>query len=172
MEFIFWAKNLQQDNSFCKNIVKIQSISKLWDMRQLTLEERITVSKSLAVYKAINLLLVTKLRNDTTYLLYKIQKNFVLQGKKGKNKKFKHSTLLNSYEKGGLKNVELRNKRARMKWSWIKRLPEDDFHDRKVISLFLIGEHLSKNFKIHKNVDVNNCMLSKCPSFYQDIFIK
>lgn len=46
-----------------------------------------------------------------------------------------------------------------MKWSWIKRLPEDDFHDWKVISLFLIGEHLAKNFKIHKNVDVNNGML-------------
>ena len=94
LEFIFCTKNLQQGKSFCKNIVKIQSISKLWDMRQLTLEERITVSKSLAVYKAINILLITKLRNDTIYLLYKIQKNFILQGKKAKIKN--SSTALSS----------------------------------------------------------------------------
>ena len=94
MELIFCTKNLQQGKSFCKNIVKIQSISKLWDMRQFTLEERITVSKSLAVYKAINILLIIKLRNDTIYLLYKIQKNFILQGKKAKIKN--SSTALSS----------------------------------------------------------------------------
>ena len=41
-----------------------------------------------------------------------------------------------------------------------------------ITSLFLIGKHLGKNFKFHNNVDINNDILSKFPSFYQDIFIK
>ena len=41
-------------------------------MRQLTLEGRITVFKSLAVSKVISLLLTTKLHNDNIDLLYKI----------------------------------------------------------------------------------------------------
>ena len=28
---------------------------------------------------------------------------------------------------------------------------ENDFHDSKVIPLFLIGKHLGKNFKFHNN---------------------
>ena len=37
--------------------------------------------------------------------MYIIQKSFIWQGEKAK---IKHSTLCNGYEKGGLKNVDLR----------------------------------------------------------------
>ena len=56
--------------------------------------------------------------------------------------------------------------------SWVKRFFEDDFHDWKVIPLFLIGKHLGKNFKFHNNIDLSKDILSKFPSFYQNIFIK
>ena len=102
-----YNKNLQQDKNFWEHIVKIENILKLWRMRQLTLEGRITVFKSLAVSKVIHLLLITKLHNNTIDLLHKIQKNFIWQGEKAK---IKHSTLCNGYEKGGIKNVDLRNK--------------------------------------------------------------
>ena len=54
-------------------------------MRQLTLEGRITVFKSLTFSKVIRLLLITKLHRNTIDLLHKIQKKFIWQGKKGKN---------------------------------------------------------------------------------------
>ena len=48
--FLFsYNKNLEKDKYFYEHIVKIENILKLWCMRQLTLEERITVFKSLAV---------------------------------------------------------------------------------------------------------------------------
>ena len=87
--------------------------------------------------KVINLLLITKLYNNTIDLMYKIQKNFIWQGKKAK---IKHSTLCNGYENGGLKNVDLRSKITSMQCSWVKRLFEDDFLDWIVIPLFLIGK--------------------------------
>ena len=59
-----------------------------------------------------------------------------------------------------------------MQRSWVKRLFEDDFHDSKVIPLFLIGKHLSKSFKFRNNIDISNDVPSKFPSFYQDVFIK
>ena len=80
-----YHKNIEQDKNFCEHIVKIENILKLWRMRQLTLEGRITVFKSLAVSKVIHLLLIAKLHNNTIDLLYKIQKNFIWQGKKRKN---------------------------------------------------------------------------------------
>ena len=50
-------------------------------MRQLTLEGRITVFKSLAVSKLTHLLLITKLHSNAIDLLYKTQKKFIWQGK-------------------------------------------------------------------------------------------
>ena len=95
-------------------------------MRQLTLEGRITVFKSLAISKVVHLLLITKLHNNTIDLMYKIQKNFIWQGKKAK---IKQSTLCNGYENGVSKNVDLRNKITSIQCSWVKRLFEDHFHD-------------------------------------------
>ena len=71
-----------------------------------------------------------------------------------------------------MKNVDLRNKITNMQCSCVKRLLEDDFHDWKVILLFLIGKHLGKNFKFHNNIDISNGIVSKLSSIYQGIFIK
>ena len=72
-----YSKNLEQDKNFCEHIVKIESILNLLRMRQLTLEGRITVFRSLAVSKVIHLLLLHK---NTIDLLYKIEKNFIWLG--------------------------------------------------------------------------------------------
>ena len=49
--------------------------------------------------------------------MYKIQKNFIWQGKM---EKVKHNTLYNVYEKEGLKNVDLRSKITSVPCSWVK----------------------------------------------------
>ena len=65
-----YNKILEQDKNFCKHIVKIENVLKLWFMRRLTLEGRIMVFKSLAASKEargkrlfLNLLLITKFHN-------------------------------------------------------------------------------------------------------------
>ena len=64
-------------------------------MRQLILEGRITVFKSLGFSKLMHLLLITKLHNNTIDLLRKISKNFTWQGNKAK---LKHSAPCNGYK--------------------------------------------------------------------------
>ena len=98
-----------------------------------------------------------------------MQKNFIWLDKKAE---IKHSTFCNGYEKGGIKDANLRNEVTSMQCFWVKRLFEDHFHDWKVIPLFLICKHLCKNFKFYNNIDTSNGILSKFPSFCQDIFIK
>ena len=67
-----YNKNLEEGKNFSKHFVKIENILKLWRRRQLTLEGRNMMFKSLAVYKVIHLLLITKLHNNTIDLLYEI----------------------------------------------------------------------------------------------------
>ena len=67
-----YNKNLEQDKKIFGHIVKIENILKLWRMRQLTLEERITVFKSLGISKVIHLLLITKIQNNAIDIMYKI----------------------------------------------------------------------------------------------------
>ena len=59
-----------------------------------------------------------------------------------------------------------------MQSTWVKRLFEDDFHDWKIIPLFLMAIQLGKNFKFHNNIDISNYILSNFLSFDQKIFIK
>ena len=105
--YFSYNKNLEQDKNFSEHILKIESILKLWRMRQLTLQRRVTVFKSLAISKIAHLLLITKIHNNTIDLMYKIQRNVIWQCKKAK---IIHSILCNGYENRGLKNVDLRNK--------------------------------------------------------------
>ena len=53
--------------------MKIQSILKLWKLRNLSIEGRIVVFKSLAISKLTRLGLVTEIPTSTINLLTKIQ---------------------------------------------------------------------------------------------------
>ena len=59
-----------------------------------------------------------------------------------------------------------------MQCSFVKILSSDDFHDWKVILLFLIGKHLGRDFSFNSNIDINNVILLKFPSFYQNVSLK
>ena len=152
-----------------EHIVKIQNILKLWKLRNLTIEVRIVVFKLLAISKLIHLALVTEIPTATINLLTKIQMEFIW---KGKNPKIKNSTLCNDYEYGGLKNVDIFSKVVSLQCSWIKRLFDNNFHQWKLIPLYLIRQYLGKNFKFHSNLEVSHSILCKFPKFYKEIFIR
>ena len=73
-------------------------------MRNLTIEGKILVFKSLGISKIVYLSLVTMAPHAITNQLNNIQKILTWNRK---NLKMKHSTLLNSYEDGGLKEVDI-----------------------------------------------------------------
>ena len=49
--YFSYNEKLEQEKNFLNHIVKIQNILKLWKLRNLTIEGRIIVFKSLAISK-------------------------------------------------------------------------------------------------------------------------
>ena len=90
--YFYYNKKLEQEKNFLNHIVKIQNILKLRKLRNLTMEWRIVVFKSLAISKLIHLALVTEIPTSRINLLTKIQMEFIW---KGKTPKIKNTTLSN-----------------------------------------------------------------------------
>ena len=88
---------------------------------------------------------------STINLLTKTQRKFI---SKGKNPKIENNTLCNDYENGGLKNVDIFSKVVVLQCSWIKKLFNNNFHQWKVILIYLIRQDFGKNFKFHSNLEV------------------
>ena len=76
---LFLQQKLEQEKNFFNHIVKIQNILKLWKLRNLSIEGRIVVFKSLAISKLTHLGLVTEIPTSTINLLTKIQDAIYLE---------------------------------------------------------------------------------------------
>ena len=75
---------------------KIETVLKVWRMRNLTLEGKITIFKALPISKIIHLPSVTGLPNSTITQLNKIHKESIWNHK---IPKIKEKTLINNFDK-------------------------------------------------------------------------
>ena len=71
---ISYNKKIQDDLNFTKTIKNLCNVIKLWSMRKLTLEGKITIFKSLAISKIVHLKIITKVPNTVIEKLKQIQK--------------------------------------------------------------------------------------------------
>ena len=78
-----YNKKIENDENFLKQITSIEKVLKLWRMRNLTLEGKVTVFKALTISKIVHLALITNMQTLTMRELNKIWKN-----KKPKNKTY------------------------------------------------------------------------------------
>ena len=78
--YFSYNKKLEQEKNFFNHIVKIQNILKLWKLRNLSIEGRIAVFKSLAISELTHLALVTEIRTSTINLLIKYRWNLFGKG--------------------------------------------------------------------------------------------
>ena len=114
----------------------------------MSLERKITASKSLALPKITHMALVKTIPPSMIDQLNKTQKNFIWNGL---NPKIKNSTVNISYEKGGLKNVNIAAKISSLQNSWIKRLFDGNLHDWKIFPFYINHKSLGQPFhKQHK----------------------
>ena len=60
-----------------ENITKIESVLKLWRLRNLTFERRITIFETLSSSKMIDFVLVKTTSNEIVDQLSKVQKDFI-----------------------------------------------------------------------------------------------
>ena len=85
---------------------KIETVLKIWRMRNLILEGKITI--------IIHLASVTVLPNSTITQLNKIHKEFIWNHKRPK---IKEKTLINNFDTGGLRDVDILSKITNLQYS-------------------------------------------------------
>ena len=126
------------EKNFLTAISNLQNVLKIWRMRNLTLEGKIIVFKTLASSKIVYLCYAPVVPKQIIEEIENIPKNFLWNHSVAK---IKHSTLCNSFATGGLKNVDINTKIASLQCSWIKQLYDDSFHEWQLIPLHLINNY-------------------------------
>ena len=91
-----------------ENITTMESVLKLWRLKNLTFKRRITTFKTLASSKIIDFALVKTIPNEVIDQRSKMQKDLTWNKMKPKIKK---STLYNNFQDGGLKIKEILTKK-------------------------------------------------------------
>ena len=118
----------------------------MWKMRNLTLEGKIVIFKTLAISKIVFQSMITPVPIHIVNELEKIQKAFLW---KNSSPKIKYETLCNDYKGGGLKNIDISSKSISLQCSRIRRLYDNSSHEWKLIPLFLIKKSFGSSFKFH-----------------------
>ena len=159
---------IKEECNFLKIVSNVQSVLNLWKYLNLTLEGRIVVLKSLVVSKNFFQALIAPVPTHVIKALEAIQTSLLWNNS---NPKTKHKTLCKRYENGGLKHVDIRNKVNSLQSSWIKRLYDNSFHERKVIPLYQLNKTFGLPFKFHSNLSFKKSPLKKLLPFYRHMLI-
>ena len=124
--FFSYNSRIKEECNFLKIVSNVQSVLNLWRYRNITLEGRIVVFKSLAISKIIFQALIAPVPIHVIKALETIQTSFLWNNS---NPKIKHKILCKGYENGGLKDVDIRNKVNSLQSSWVKKLYDNCFHE-------------------------------------------
>ena len=138
----------------------------MWRQRNLALEDKLIIFKTLALSKITFLSQVLVIPNQIIDALQQIQKFFLWNSV---SPKVKHETICRDFQYGGLKNVDIKSKIISLQCSWIKKLYDESFHEWKIISLPLIKNTFGECFVFHSNLDFI-VSLNSFPEFYINIF--
>ena len=106
-------------------IKNLETALKIWKSRGLSLLGKIVIFKTLSITKIIFVSYLTTVPSDVIHTLKNINKNFVWDGKR---QKIKHSTLINDYPDGGLKDIDIESKFKALHMSWLTRFHSDNTH--------------------------------------------
>ena len=160
--------NLMNQKNYCQTITNIHGILKLWRMRNLSIEGKIVVIKTLAISKVVYLTLLTVIPDHITDEVTKMQKSIKWHDS---SLKIKHETLRMEFKAGGLKNVDIGFQFVSLQCSWCKKLYDDCLHEWKIIPLHLLNKCFGPSFKFHSNPPFEGKLLKDFPSFYKQMLM-
>ena len=163
-----YNEKLKEERNFYTTVTNIQRVLKIWKIRNLTLESKIVIFKTLAVSKIVFQSMITPVPRHIVNELKRTQKAFLW---KSSSPKIKHETLCNDYKGGGLKTIDILNRVISLQCSLIRRLYDNLFHEWKLIPLLLTKNSFGSFFKFHSNLFFKRNKIKFFPSFYQEIFL-
>ena len=158
-----YNQQIYLEKNFIEVVEKIEKVLSIWRWRNLSLSGKITVFKSLAFSKIIFISYLNDVPVTIIKKIEQIQKDFIWNGKKPK---IKHTTLINDYEEGGLKDIDIESKFSSLHMSWIRRLFDKNFHPWKNIPLKLFNNTFEQEI-FYPNVQIT--LDKRFPNFYHKI---
>ena len=117
-------------------MISIEKVVRMWQQRNLTLERKIIIFKTLALSKLVFLAHVLPIPNKITTTIQQIQREFLW---KSSNIKIKHETICNDFQNGGFKKVDIPSKISSLQCPWVKKLYDQNSHDWKLIQMHFIN---------------------------------
>ena len=98
-----YNKNIEVEQNFKKTIIGIEKVLRMGPRRNLTLEGKIIIFKTLTLSKFVFLAQVLSIPNEITTTVNRIQEEFLWNPN---SFKIKLETICNDFQNVGLKNVE------------------------------------------------------------------
>ena len=157
-----YNKEIIKTKNFLTVIEDMENVISVWRMRNLTLLGKITILKTLVMSKIVFISFLSEVPKLIIDALTKIQNDFLWDGKRAK---VKHTALINSYEQGGLKSLDIGSKIKALQMSWIKRLYDGSSHSWKNIPVFYIRKH--SDYIFYPNLEITPKI--NMPTFYKNI---
>ena len=127
-----YNEKLKEEKKIYKTVTDIQRVLNIWKIRNLVLEGKISITKTIAISKIVFQSFIATVPKHIINELTEIQKAFLW---KNSFPKIKHETLCNDDKAGGLKNVDIPNKIIALQCSWIRRLYNNSFHEWKLMPI-------------------------------------
>ena len=121
--------------------------------KNLTLQGKIIIFKTLVLSKIVFLTQVFPIPNEFITIIQRIQKEFLWNSI---NVKIKHKTICNGFQNGGLKNVDISSKISSLQCYWVKKLYYQNSRVWKLIPMHFINNGFGKNFIFHSNLSFKN----------------
>lgn len=154
--------------NFQKRIQSIETLTRIWAQRRLSLKGKITIINALLLpkllYPATNLCVPNRVYGEVDKLLF----NFLWDNKPAK---VKRSTIIRQISKGGLKMPEFSTKVKSWKCLWVKRA---DLSLNNSVWMTIIDAFLPKEtpFQLLLKCRLNSeniANLNNLPAFYKEI---
>ena len=132
-------------HNFLDLVQKLRECLQVCKLGSLSLAGMILVFNTLALSKSIYIATMRATPKQFINQADRVQKEFIWDNKR---RKIKHCTLIGDYSVGGYKSVDIETKCYVLKFIWIKKLLDDDFHPWKPIANHLYHHLLEYRFFI------------------------
>ena len=160
--YFSYNEEIAKENNFINVIKKIEKVLAVWRMRTLTLAGKITVLKSLIFSKIVFVSFLSNIPNCIIKNLIRLKNEFLWDGKPPK---IKHSAMVGSYERGGLRDLDIERRLRALRLSWVRRLYDETEHEWKIIPTFFIEKFAKNIFYPNLKIKIKN----KLPAFYKNV---
>ena len=147
-------------------VKKITEVLNVWKCQKLCLLGKIIIFKSLAISKIVYISSIIPVPDYILTELSKIHKDFIWDSKRAK---IKHSAIINDFDSGGLKYVDIRAKFNSLQLAWVKRYFDNNFHPWKLIPSYLFNKISPHCSIFYPNFSLQDIPFTRFPPFYENL---